>query len=55
MEITPMICWHCGELVLAGLTAEHTLVVPAHPDRVMPFEECVASARAIPAGNNALR
>jgi len=50
-----MICRHCGELVLAGLTAEHMLVVPVHPDRVMPFVDCAASARAIPAGNNVLR
>lgn len=40
MNRTPLICPHCGELVLAWIADARTLVVPAHPDRVMPSEEC---------------
>lgn len=46
-----MICPHCGELVVIWPDwFKNTMVVPAHPDRVMPFEECAASARATKAG-----
>lgn len=48
MEAMPIICPTCGELVIACPgTERYTLVVPRHPDRVMPFEECAAGARAI--------
>lgn len=51
MNATPIICPACGELLIAWPdTDETTLVVPAHPDRVMPFVDCAASAHAMKAG-----
>lgn len=39
-----MICPACGELVVARPEQE-VLIIPAHPDRVMPFDQC--SARVV--------
>jgi hypothetical protein len=51
MKATPMICPQCGELVVAWPDwFKTTLVVPVHPDRVMPFEDCAAAARPTKSG-----
>lgn len=56
MEAMPIICPVCGELVIARPDIERcTLVVPPHPDRVMPFEECIAGARAIKVNSRLLQ
>lgn len=48
MEARPITCPECGELIIAlPGDSTPTLVVPVHPDRVTPFVDCVASARAM--------
>jgi len=36
----PMICRRCGELVIAWPQGWDLLIVPPHPDRLLPAEKC---------------
>lgn len=48
MIAAPMICPACGELVVVWPESDgHTLVIPAHPDRVTPIVDCVAGAMPV--------
>lgn len=41
MDAMPLICPACGELVIAA-PEMNRLVIPAHPDRIEPFETCTS-------------
>lgn len=51
MNQTPIICPHCGELVLAWVTYPSLLIVPEHPDRITPIEDCLAGSTTLTARN----
>jgi hypothetical protein len=54
MEQTPLICPVCGELVIARPDLWNTLIIPPHPDRVMP-QQCPASALVLKASSRTSR
>jgi hypothetical protein len=48
MIATPMICPECGELVVVWPDTDgRALVIPEHPDAVMPSESCVAGMKPV--------
>lgn len=49
MNATPVICPHCGELVIAWLsTGGDAIILPDHLDQIFPSDACEASTSAIP-------
>ncbi len=55
MEPVPIICPACGELIIVRPETDgRVLVVPAHPDRITPFVDCVVNARVTAGGNSRL-
>lgn len=46
MDKAPVICPACGELIIVLLCDNHTVAVPAHPDRVIPSATCAARVQA---------
>lgn len=38
-----MICPACGELVIAWLVDDQLRLLPTHPDRIEPDDDCTAS------------
>lgn len=47
MNATPLICPHCGELVIAW-TAGTTIIIPVHTDRIMPVARCTGATTPTP-------
>lgn len=48
MNAKPTICPACGELIIVWPhTDGRTLVIPEHPDRVMPGDACTAGSRML--------